>query len=433
MANGISSAKMVIALGREGYMCSYGAGAVPLHEVEQAIRQIKQELPQGPYMINILHSQNDPAHEEALVDLLLEQSVKAVEVSAFIEISPAIIRYRLAGIKKSEDLGVYSENKIIAKISREEVAKKFMSPPDPQIVEALLAKNQITSEQAQWAKEIPVADDITAEADSGGHTDGQPFISLLPLMISCRDEIMQQFGYRQKIRVGAAGGISTAVAAAGAFTMGADYIVTGSVNQGCAEAGTSDYVKEMLASVTMADVVMAPSADMFEMGAKVQVIKKGTMFPMNAQKLYDLYTRHGSIDELSEKDKKAVEMRMLRHDIAAVWGFVEEYFAKADPKQLERAAVNPKLKMALIFRWYLGNSSRWAIFGDDARKMDMQIWCGKSMGAFNRWVSKTDLEHWKDRTVVKVADKIMSGAADVIAEGYREFAQITSEKKEKTI
>jgi len=430
MANGISSVEMVIALGKAGYMCGYGAGGVAIDEVEQAIDEIKQALPKGPYLINLLHSQNDQAREEALVTLFLEKSVRAIEASAFIEISPAIVRYRLAGLKKSDDLGVYSENKVIAKISREEVARKFMSPPEPQIVAELLAKGLITNQQAEWAKEISVADDITAEADSGGHTDGQPFISLLPLIISVRDDIQRQFGYSQKIRVGAAGGISTAIAAAGAFQMGADYVVTGSVNQGCIEAGTSDYVKEMLAHVTMADVVLAPSADMFELGAKVQVIKKGTMFPMNAQKLYDLYGRYGSIDEIPDKDKKAIETRMFRHDFATVWGFVEKYFSKADSKLLERANANQKLKMALMFRWYLGNSSRWAISGEDVRKMDMQIWCGKSMGAFNRWVSNTELELWSNRTVVKVADKIINEAAAIMMESYHKFTRTTSKENE---
>ena len=426
MANEISSVKMVIALGQAGYLCSYGAGGVPLHKIEQAIDEIKQALPEGPYLVNVLHSPNHLAREEALIDLLLKKSVKAIEASAFIEVSPAIIRYRLAGIKKCEDLGVYSENRVIAKVSREEVAIRFMSPPDSEVVMDLLRKGLITKEQAQLAQEIPVADDITAEADSGGHTDGQPFISLLPMMICLRDKMQQQLGVRQRIRIGAAGGISTSFAVVGAFKMGADYVVTGSVNQGCIEAGTSNYVKEMLAKTAMADVVMAPSADMFELGAKVQVIKKGTMFPMNAGKLYELYAKHGSLEELSEKDKKALETRIFRHDFDTIWRFVEEYFLEADPKQLIRAKDNPKLKMALIFRWYLGNSSRWAIQGEEERKMDFQVWCGKSMGAFNRCVAGTELECWSNREVVKIADKIMNGAAAIIEKDFISLFEINA-------
>ena len=74
--------------------------------------------------------------------------------------------------------------------------------------------------------------------------------------------------------------------------MGAAYIVTGSVNQACVEAGTSDHVKTLLAQVSMTDVMMAPASDMFEMGVELQVLKRGTMFAPRAKKLYeysDLY------------------------------------------------------------------------------------------------------------------------------------------------
>ena len=68
--------------------------------------------------------------------------------------------------------------------------------------------------------------------------------------------------------------------------MGAAYVVTGSVNQACVESGTSPAVRQMLAEAEQADVAMAPAADMFEMGVKVQVLKRGTMFAMRAAKLY---------------------------------------------------------------------------------------------------------------------------------------------------
>ena len=74
--------------------------------------------------------------------------------------------------------------------------------------------------------------------------------------------------------------------------MGAAYIVTGSVNQGSLEAGTSQGVKDALALAAAPDVMMAPSADMFEMGVKVQVLKRGTMFPMRSQKLYETYRKY---------------------------------------------------------------------------------------------------------------------------------------------
>ena len=115
----------------------------------------------------------------------------------------------------------------------------------------------------------------------------------------------RKFGYDVELRVGLAGGIATPAAAAAAFAMGAAYIMTGSVNQACVESGTSDAVREMLAETRQADVTMAPAADMFEMGVTVQVLKRGTMFPMRAARLYDLYRAYAGLDSIpaAERDK----------------------------------------------------------------------------------------------------------------------------------
>ena len=137
-----------------------------------------------------------------------------------------------------------------------------------------------------------MAQDVTAEADSGGHTDNRPAITLSPTLLALRDRLQETHGYPIPLRVGAAGGIATPAAVAAAFGMGAAYVLTGSINQACVESGSSDAVREMLAQAEQADVIMAPAADMFEMGVKVQVLKRGTMFAMRAAKLYELYRAH---------------------------------------------------------------------------------------------------------------------------------------------
>ena len=167
----------------------------------------------------------------------------------------------------------------------------------------LVEQAEISPEQAAMAATIPMAEDLTAEADSGGHTDNQPLVVLLPTMIALRDRVAVEHQYDRPLRIGAAGGISTPWAAAGALAMGASYLVTGSVNQSCVEAGTSDPVRAMLAKAQQADVAMAPAADMFEMGVKVQVLKRGTMFAMRAAKLYEYYRAHDSLEQIPDADR----------------------------------------------------------------------------------------------------------------------------------
>ena len=67
--------------------------------------------------------------------------------------------------------------------------------------------------------------------------------------------------------------------------------------------------------------------------------------------------------------------------------------------------------MALVFRWYLGKSSRWALAGDAERRMDLQVWCGPAMGAFNAWARGTALAEPENRRVADVAAALLEGAA----------------------
>src|SRR5690606_35572093 len=110
--------------------------------------------------------------------------------------------------------------------------------------------------------------------------------------IGLRDRIVAERGYDRPVRVGAAGGIAAPASVAAAFAMGAAYVLTGTVNQACVEAGTSPMVREMLAEAGANDVGMAPASDMFEGGVKVQVLKRGTLFAQRGEKLYALYRDH---------------------------------------------------------------------------------------------------------------------------------------------
>jgi trans-AT polyketide synthase/acyltransferase/oxidoreductase domain-containing protein len=212
-------------------------------------------------------------------------------------------------------------------------------------------------------------------------------------------------------RIGAAGGISTPASVVGAFALGAAYVVTGSVNQACIEAGTSDGVRAMLAKAEQADVVMAPAADMFEMGVKVQVLKRGTMFAMRGAKLYELYHAHPSLESIPPAVRDNLEKTVFKTSLDSVWDECVRFFSVRDPRQLERANQNPKHKMALVFRWYLGMASRWANAGEPGRQIDYQIWCGPAMGAFNEWTKGSDLERVEERLVETVALNLLYHAA----------------------
>ncbi|WP_086733944.1 PfaD family polyunsaturated fatty acid/polyketide biosynthesis protein, partial [Streptomyces glaucescens] len=411
MAGGIASADLVIALARAGYLASYGAAGLLPETVEKALRRFAAEIPGLPYACNLIHSPSEERLERTAVDLYLRHRVRCVEASAFLGLTPHIVRYRLAGLRAGGRHGVLAENRVIAKVSRTEIAELFMRPAPEPMVRALLAEGAIDEEQARLAARVPLADDITVEADSGGHTDRRPLPAQLPVLLRRRNALMGELDWPERIRVGAAGGIGTPEAAWSAFAMGADYVVTGSVNQSCVEAGTSERVKEMLAQADLADCEMAPAADMFEMGVELQVLKRGTLFPMRARQLYELYRAHDGIDDLPADVRARLEQQVFRRPLEDVWTETAAYFERRDPAQLARAAGHPKRKAALVYRWYLGMASRWAKTGDADRAVDYQIWCGPAMGSFNSWVRGTYLAAPRNRRVADVARHLMAGAA----------------------
>ena len=411
MANGIASVELVEAMARGGMTGFFGAAGLPVSRVADAVSRLKSSLGDLPFGVNVIHSPNDPVVEMGVVNLLLDEGVHLVEASAFLKLTPPVVKYRVKGIHRNDDGEIVAPNKIIAKVSREELAERFFSPPPEKLLAKLVESGDLTSDEAELAKHIPMAQDITAEADSGGHTDHRPALALLPTLLSLRNRMQAEHGYNMPLRVGLAGGISTPASAAAAFAMGAAYIMTGSVNQACVESGTSDTVRDMLAETRQADVARAPAADMFEMGVTVQVLKRGTMFSMRGGKLYELYRACGSLDEIPPAERAKLEKQVFRQSLDAVWESTRTFFLERDPRQVERAERDPKHKMALVFRWYLGQSSNWANQGVEDRQMDYQIWCGPAMGAFNEWVRGSFLEETANRRVVPVAMNILYGAA----------------------
>ena len=411
MANGISSEELVIALGQAGILCSFGAAGLIPSRVEQAINRIQTALPNGPYMFNLIHSPSEPALERGSVELFLKHKVRTVEASAFLGLTPQIVYYRAAGLSRDSQGEVVIANKVIAKVSRTEVAIKFMQPAPAKMLQKLVDEGLITPEQMELAQLVPMADDVTAEADSGGHTDNRPLVTLLPTILALKDKVQAEYQYKTPIRVGCGGGVGTPDAALATFNMGAAYIVTGSINQACVEAGASEHTRKLLATTEMADVTMAPAADMFEMGVKLQVVKRGTLFPMRANKLYEIYTRYESIEAIPAEEREKLEKQVFRSTLDEIWAGTVAHFNERDPKQIERAEGNPKRKMALIFRWYLGLSSRWSNSGEVGREMDYQIWAGPALGAFNEWAKGSYLDDYTQRNAVDLAKHLMHGAA----------------------
>lgn len=411
MVGAISSRAMVRALAEGGALGIYGASGLVPAQIEEEIAALKQELDGRPFGSCLIHTPQEPAWEEKVTEIYLRHQVRIIEASAFMQLTPSLVRYRLSGATRRPDGSIQAPNRIMAKVSRVELARRFFAPPPEKMVKACLEKGWLTPAEAELAPGLPMAGDLTAEADSGGHTDFRPALPLWPAIIAAAREATAKHGYASPLRVGAAGGIGTPWAALAAWEVGAAYLVTGSINQSCREAGLAPAARELLAKAGPADMVAGPAADMFELGAKVQVLKFGTLYAMRAQKLADAYRLYGSLEEIPAAERELMESQIFKQSLAETWEQTRRFFQDRDPGQMAKAEAEPKVKMALVFRWYLGQASRWAIAGVEDRRTDWQIFCGPAQGAFNEWAKGGVLEKAENRGVMDLALNLLYGAA----------------------
>lgn len=416
MFRGVASVSLVVRMAKAGLMGFLGTGGLTLEQVDESLREIRQALGSSiRYGANLLYEIDDPETERATVLLYLKHDIRYVEAAAYTQITPALVHYRFKGATRGPDGLPSTLRHMVAKVSRPEVASAFMQPAPDVIVERLIREGALTPVEGEIARCLPVSQDICVESDSAGHTDGGVALTLIPVMTRLRDEIMERHRYHQRIRVGASGGLGTPEAVAAAFVLGAEFIVTGSVNQCSLEAGTSAAVKDLLADLDVQDTTYAPAGDMFELGAKVQVARKGTLFAARANKLYQIYRQYDSLEAIDTQTRHTIETTYFRRSLDQVWRATQDYYLRAGRAgELERAERSPKHRMALVFRWYFAHTIQVALAGDLAERVNFQIHCGPAMGAFNRFVKGTDLEAWRNRHVDVIAERLMRGATDVL-------------------
>ncbi|HZW03517.1 MAG TPA: hypothetical protein VFF68_06305, partial [Anaerolineaceae bacterium] len=148
MANAISSEQMVIALGQIGLMGSYGAAGMIPARLESAICNIQQTLGDRPYAFNLINSPNEPALEARSADLYVRHGVRVVEASAYLDMTFPLVYYRAAGLSQTPDGQIVVGHRVIAKLSRKEVARRFMDPAPEDILTQLVSEGRISEEQA---------------------------------------------------------------------------------------------------------------------------------------------------------------------------------------------------------------------------------------------------------------------------------------------
>ncbi|MGD9484540.1 ACP S-malonyltransferase [Streptomyces sp. TRM70308] len=388
---GVSGPEMLRAAAKAGLLGFLGTGGLTPDEVEERLRALSADLGLGgAFGVNLLYRHGAPEQEAALVDALLRHGVDIVEASGFPLITPALVRFRLKG------------GRIIAKVTRTDVAAEFLAPPPERLVARLLDAGEVTEAEARAAAGRPMADDLCVEADGGWLSSTADLLTLLPAVLRLRDAAARP---DHRVHVGCAGGIGTPEAAAAAFLLGAEFVLTGSVNQCSVEAATSAAVKDALQEAREFDVDTAPWGEMFELGVRARYLKRGLFFPARASRLHELWRRHASLAELDEDTRAEVTDRYLG----------------GEPLPAAAPGEDPKAHLAAVFRRYFARGFRLAVTGDHRSRVDHLVHCGPAMGAFNQVVAGTALHPWRARTVEAIADTLLDGAATHLTHRLRAF------------
>jgi len=392
---GISGRDMLVRLARGGRMMGFfGAGGLSLAEVERALRGIRDELgPDAAVGANLCY-EGHPSRERQLVDLYLRLGIDVVEVSGFPRVSPAIVKFRLKG------------GRVVAKVSTLDMARAFLAPPPEDVVRKLVETGDVTAQEAERAAALPVASDLCVEGEGGWIWSSAGLMPMLPEVLRLRDRCRRD---GERVHVGAAGGIGTPAAVEAVRAMGAEFVLVGSVNQCTVEAATSTAVKDMLQAMSVNDVDIAPFEPLFEFGVRARMLKKGVFFPARATRLYDLWREYADYDAIPADVRRSVENSILPGGFDGALRAGQARNGESDsPRASDTTA---KGQLAKAFASYLDEGFERARAGDAGQRVNFAIYTGPALGAFNRLVQGTSLEHWQARHVDEVMELLIDPGA----------------------
>ena len=414
IAYGVTGPAFVSALARSQLLAFFGTGGLDADSVIAGLTAIAAEAAGAPAGVALPAHSDDRRLSELVLTQARQLDVRRVLAWATAPPSPELIRFRASGLRRMPDGRVKVRNRLFVQVNNPESAEPWMRPPPGEILDVLVGRGQITVPEAALARRLAVAEDIIAETPPGNRAERWPLFALLPGLQRSRARISEEEGYGERgviVHIGASGELGDPATVHAAFHLGADFVVTGTINQTAVEAATSLRAKELMAEASAADCRGAPGADRFEVGGRVVVLSRGTRFAQQAEQLYDLYRRYPSLADIPGDEREQVERNVFHRPLGELWDELLTDLRETRPEEVELAVEDPRHQMALIFRWYLDRSARWAVAGTPGRRRDYQIWCGPAMGLFNDWVRGTWLQPLVARRAVSIADALMRGAA----------------------
>ncbi len=418
MSHGISTPQMICKLANAGFLSYLGTTGVSVEDVERSItRTMAENNASTSFGVNVTGSSCSAAREDALFALLQRLGVRHVSISEYFRLSHALVWYRYSGATRNASGQPAPCNRLLAKVSRTDTARLFMTPAPASIIVELVAHGKLTEEEAELAAAMPIADDVCVIADGAGSGNA---LALLPAILCLRDTVASLTETSAKICVGIGGGLGSPHASAAGFTIGADFVLTGSINQCTPEAGTSDTVKDILQSICVDDTAYAPSRDQFAIGGREEVLKKGILLPARAARLRQWYRQYKSLFAVPDDIRHVLEGKYFKQNLDAVLqGLQQAEEASTLHRSNSDGDRDASGEMAMLYKAYLDQGMHLALGGVPDRQVDYLVYCGAALGAFNEWVRGSELEDWRNRHVDTIATRMMNETAQIMMRRIR--------------
>ncbi|MGV9764235.1 acyltransferase domain-containing protein [Micromonospora tulbaghiae] len=363
---GVTSPAFLRRLSEAGQLGFFGAQGLAPAEIRAALAELRDVRRYGM-------AWPSGGDERALCDLYLAHDVRHVEVTGPLAVvSPQLVRFRHGD----------GPRQVLVRAPDLATAVRFLRPADPATVRALAAAGHLDGASAGAAAREAVATDVAVERDAH---------ALVPVLVALRDR------EAPGTRIGVAG-VGTPAAVAAAFALGADFVVTTTVNQCTAEAATSDAAKDLLAALDVTDIREAPDPDLFELGGRSPVAHRGTLFAARAEELYRMFLRYDRLADVGPRRLAELERTHFGRPLDEV---------RAD---LGVAGRDDRHVLASVCAAYCREATAAALRGTAGQRLNYRVPASTDVGAFNRLVAAEPLADWRARHAELVTERLLREA-----------------------
>ena len=405
----VCSPKLVAELAQQGILGFCPVEYMDTHQVNETLTKLRSLSNGKPYGVGYKYHPHHPDLEEHMLELFVSADVPRLFLSHYVQATKAMVHYRLTGLTANDKGVPQPKHQLFIRVPHTGLAEYFAQPAPQDLIDALVTEGRLTEEEGLLGSKLPLSQDIIVDGDVSRTGGKQDIVSLFPAL---RHSLRRaKIGRSVEVRVGVAGELATPEAINAAFKMGADFVVTGSVNGLTIEAGGSQARKELLAKAKPEDFVSAPSFEYLDADYRVRVTKFGTMFATKANRMEELYRATDSLDGLTHEGLKFLEQKVFQCSLVEAYDKAEPFLRQWWPNLVEQATTSPKVRASLLLKWFLFESNQWAIDGVQGRQMDYQVRGDGAVGSFNLWRENTEFNDISKISVVQLALNLLKGAA----------------------